>query len=100
MTDETQSSDQIAENANTKTVAAMTKAKAGSGHAKFRKLAAIRTKAAIRAMRLLAKMGRSQVFEYTNDEATKIIAALEAEIEALKKGLAEPQHQTDIEFDF
>lgn len=81
------------------TAAAHEKAKASTGHAKFQRLAVIRTKSAIKAMRMLAKMGRSQVFEYTSAEADKITRALEGELEAVKKGLAEPQHQTDIEFD-
>lgn len=79
--------------------AAKAKAKMSTGNAKFRKLATVRTKAAMRAIRLLTKMGRSSVFEYSSEEAAKIITTLEAEIEALKKGLAEPQHQLDVEFD-
>jgi hypothetical protein len=75
------------------------KAKDASGHSKFQKLAVIRTKAAIKPIRLLTKMGRSRVFEYTSEEAEKIVTTLQAEVDALKKGLAEPQHQTDIEFD-
>jgi hypothetical protein len=81
------------------TAAAREKAKANSGHAKFQKLAVIRVKAAIKPIRLLAKMGRSKVFEYSSAEAQKIIVALSAELVALEKALAEPQHQTDIEFD-
>jgi len=81
------------------TEAAREKAKANSGHSKFQKLAVIRVKAAMRPMRLLAKMGRSKVFEYSTEEAQKIITTLSAELVALEKALAEPQHQTDIEFD-
>lgn len=79
--------------------AARATAAAATGHAKFQKLAVIRTKAAIRAIRLLTKMGRSKVFEYSSAEADKIASTLEAEIAALRKGMAEPQHQLDIEFD-
>lgn len=78
---------------------AKAKAKDATGHAKFRKLAIVRTKAAIRSIRLLAKMGRSRVFEYSTGEADKIAEALQAELDLMKKGLSEPQHQLDIEFD-
>ncbi len=79
--------------------AAKKKARDGTGHAKFKALAIVRTKAAIRSIRLLAKMGRSRVFEYSNDEAAKIVTTLQEELDKMKQGLAEPQHQLDIEFD-
>jgi len=74
-------------------------ARHSTGHAKFYRLAVIRTKAAIKPMRLLARMGRSRVFEYSSEEAEKIVGALEKELDEVKRGLAEPNRQTDIEFD-
>lgn len=79
----------------------MAKAKAAerTPHAKFEALAVARTKKALKAIRLLAGMGRSTAYEYTEAEAQKIIGALEAEIGNLKRTMNEPGLQTDIEFD-
>jgi hypothetical protein len=79
--------------------AAKAKAQASTPHAKFHALATSRTRKAMKSIRLLAGMGRSTAYEYTEAEAGKIIAALEGEITVLKRTLNEPGLQTDIEFD-
>lgn len=84
---------------NVESDTARSKAKAQSKHGKFEALAVSRTKKAIKAIRLLAGMGRSPAYEYSAAEAGKIIAALEGEIEALKRTMNEPGRQLDVEFD-
>lgn len=74
-------------------------AAAKTPHAKFEALAVSRTKKALKAIRLLAGMGRSSAYEYTEAEANKIIGALEGEIAVLKRTMNEPGLQTDVEFD-
>lgn len=84
----------------TKTDNARNKAAAKSPHGKFQRLAVGRTKAVLKNIRLLTKMGRSPAYEYTESEAEKIIAAIEGEVAVLKRTMNEPGHQTDVEFDF
>ena len=86
-------------NATERTMQAHRKAKASSPHGKFAALATVRTKKALKAIRLLTSMGRSKAYEYSSDDAAKIITALEGEIAVLKRSMNEPGQQTDIEFD-
>jgi hypothetical protein len=60
------------------------KEKARGKREKFVELAQSRTNNAIRAIRVIAKLGNKSAYEYTEADVKKIANALHREIEALK----------------
>ena len=66
-----------------KTPAAPAKSKAGKRE-KFVELAENRTRNAIRAIRVIGKLGNKNAYEFDDSDVTKIVRALNKEIEALK----------------
>jgi ribosomal protein L7/L12 len=59
-------------------------AKAGGKREKFVRLAENRTKTAIKSIRVIAKLGNRNAYDYTEADVKKIAGALTREIEALK----------------
>lgn len=51
---------------------------------KFVKLAENRTRNAIKAIRVIGKLGNKNAYEYTESDVKKIVGALTREIEAMK----------------
>jgi hypothetical protein len=52
--------------------------------AKFVELATSRTRTAIRAIRIISKLGNKNAYDYTPEDVRKIASALTKEVEALK----------------
>jgi hypothetical protein len=66
--------------------------------AKFVELAESRTVNAIRAIRVIGKLGNKAAYEYDDADVKKIISALSKEIDALKARLAQKSSKGDVEF--
>jgi hypothetical protein len=62
----------------------MTAKKVNEKREKFVNLAESRTKNAIKAIRVIAKLGNKNAYEYNETDVKKIAGALTREIEALK----------------
>jgi len=66
--------------------------------AKFVALAESRTANAIRAIRVIGKLGNKSHYEYGEADVKKIAQALSKEIELLKSRLTDKGGKTEIEF--
>ena len=65
---------------------------------KFVELAENRTKNAIRAIRIIGKLGNKNAYEYDESDVSKITKALTREIEALKTRMSKKGGQDAIDF--
>jgi hypothetical protein len=65
---------------------------------KFVELAERRTKNAIRAIRVISKLGNRSVYEYDDADVRKIANALTKEIEALKARMSSTGRKETVEF--
>lgn len=65
---------------------------------KFVELAEKRTVNAIKAVRVIGKLGNRAHYEYDEHDVRKIISALNKEIEALKNRLSDTKEKEEIEF--
>ena len=65
---------------------------------KFKQLAEGRTSNAIRAIRVIGKLGNRSHYDYTEHDVKKIVAALTREIEALKVRMGEKTGHEEIGF--
>ena len=65
---------------------------------KFVQLAESRTGNAIRAIRVIGKLGNKSHYEYTETDVKKIVGALSREIEALKARMGDKSGRDEIEF--
>jgi hypothetical protein len=65
---------------------------------KFVELAESRTVNAIRAIRVIGKLGNKSAYEYDDADVKKIISALSKEIDALKSRLAQKSSKGEVEF--
>jgi hypothetical protein len=65
---------------------------------KFIRLAEKRTKNAIRAIRILAKLGNKNAYEYTDADVKKITSALSREIDALRTRMTSSGAKELVEF--
>ncbi len=65
---------------------------------KFVQLAQSRTVNAIKAIRVIAKLGNKSAYEYTEADVKKIAAALAREIDALKARMLQSGSTDSIEF--
>lgn len=65
---------------------------------KFVKLAESRTSNAIRAIRVIAKLGNKSAYEFSEADVKKIANALSKEIEALKARMLTTGGKEDVEF--
>lgn len=66
--------------------------------ANFVKLAESRTVNAIRAIRVIGKLGNKSAYEYDDSDVRKIISALTKEIDALKSRMSTKSGKDEIEF--
>jgi ABC-type Fe3+-hydroxamate transport system substrate-binding protein len=66
--------------------------------AKFVGLAESRTVNAIRAIRVIGKLGNKSAYEYDDADVKKIISALSKEIDALKARLGQKSGKGEVEF--
>jgi hypothetical protein len=65
---------------------------------KFKQLAESRTSNAIRAIRVIGKLGNKSHYDYTEQDVKKIATALNREIEALKVRMGEKTGRDEVEF--
>ena len=72
--------------------------KAGDKRNKFVELAEKRTKNAIRAIRIIAKLGNKNAYQYDDADVRKIAAALNREVEALKTRMSSTGTKESIDF--
>ena len=77
--------------------------KAGSGavgkREKFVKLATARTKNAIKAIRIIGKLGNKNAYEYGDADVKRIASALSKEIDAMRARLSHSGGKEDVEFE-
>ncbi len=66
--------------------------------AKFVSLAESRTVNAIRAIRVIGKLGNKSHYEYNDADVKKIIQTLSREIDSLKARLTEKRGRNEVEF--
>lgn len=76
----------------------ITKEAGGEKREKFVKLAQSRTVNAIRAIRVIGKLGNKSHYQYDEGDVKKIINALSKEIDALKTRMSEQSGRADVEF--
>jgi hypothetical protein len=65
---------------------------------KFIELAESRTVNAIRAIRVIGKLGNKSAYEYDDTDVKKIVAALSKEVDALKARLCQKSGKGEVEF--
>jgi hypothetical protein len=65
---------------------------------KFKQLAESRTSNAIRAIRVIGKLGNKSHYDYTEQDVKKIVTALNREVEALKVRMGEKTGRDEVEF--
>jgi len=80
-----------------KTVATPVKNKAGKRE-KFVELAENRTRNAIKAIRVIGKLGNKNAYEYDESDVQKIARALNKEIDALKARMSHSGSRDAVEF--
>lgn len=72
--------------------------KASNKRQKFVEFAEKRTVNAIKAIRVLAKLGNKAAYEYTEADVKKIVKALNAEIEALQTRMKATGRVDSVDF--
>lgn len=72
--------------------------KAANKREKFVELAQARTKNAIKSIRIIAKLGNKNAYEYSEADVKKIASALTREIEALKARMLKTGSKDSVEF--
>lgn len=65
---------------------------------KFVELAESRTKNAIKAIRIIGKLGNSNAYEYDESDVRKIVKALTNEVEAMKNRMSSTKASEGIDF--
>jgi hypothetical protein len=80
-----------------KTPTGTVKSKAGKRE-KFVELAENRTRNAIRAIRVIGKLGNKNAYEFDDSDVTKIVRALNKEIDALKARMSHNGSKEAVEF--
>jgi ribosomal protein L7/L12 len=75
----------------------VTKTKAEK-RAKFVELAENRTRNAIKAIRVIGKLGNKNAYDYDDSDVSKIIRALNKEIEALKARMTSTGGKEAVDF--
>ena len=66
--------------------------------AKFVELAQSRTVNAIKAIRVIGKLGNKSAYEFDEADVKKIISALSKEVDALKSRLGQKSGKAEVEF--
>ena len=77
----------------------MTKKKNAGKNEKFVELAERRTKNALKAIRVIAKLGNKNAYEYTEADVKKIASALNREVDALKARMSQSGGKDVIDFE-
>lgn len=70
----------------------------GSKREKFVQLAESRTVNAIKAIRVIGKLGNRSAYEYNDEDVRKIVKALTDEIETLKNRMKTSKRSADVDF--
>ena len=65
---------------------------------KFVNIAENRTRNAIKAIRVIAKLGNKNAYEYTEADVKKIAAALTREVDALKARMMQSGSKDSVDF--
>ena len=65
---------------------------------KFVELAESRTRNAIRAIRIIAKLGNKNAYEYSEADVRKIASALSKEIDAMKARMSQSGSKESVDF--
>ena len=65
---------------------------------KFVQLAESRTANAIRAIRVIGKLGNKSHYEYSEQDVKKIVGALNKELDALKVRMGDKPGRDEVEF--
>jgi len=73
--------------------------KTASKREKFVELAENRTRNAIRAIRVIAKLGNKNAYEYDDTDVQKIVRALSKEVEALRARMSRTGGKDTVEFE-
>ena len=73
-------------------------AKAANKREKFLELATSRTRNAIRAIRIIGKLGNKNAYDYSPEDVKKIATALNREIDALKARMLQPGSKESVAF--
>ena len=73
-------------------------AKSKGKREKFVDLAEARTKNAIKAIRIVAKLGNKNAYDYSEADVKKIASALSREIEALKARMLKTGTKDSVDF--
>lgn len=71
---------------------------AKSKREKFVELAERRTKNAIKAIRIIGKLGNSNAYEYDESDVRKIVKALNNEVEAMRNRMSSTKASDEVEF--
>lgn len=66
---------------------------------KFVQLAEARTKNAIKAIRIIGKLGNKHAYEYTPEDVKKIASALSKEVEAMKARMSHAGAKDVVDFE-
>ena len=69
-----------------------------SKRAKFVELAESRTRNAIRAIRIIAKLGNKNAYEYSDGDVKKIASALYKEVDAMKARMSQTGAKEAVDF--
>lgn len=70
----------------------------GGKRDKFVKLAESRTANAIRAIRVIGNLSNRAHYEFTDADVRKIVAALNTEVDTLKRRFTEPSGRSSVNF--
>lgn len=65
---------------------------------KFVKLAENRTRNAIKAIRVIGKLGNKNAYQYDDSDVQKIVRALSKEVESLRGRLGQTKAKDTVEF--
>jgi len=66
---------------------------------KFVKLAENRTRNALKAIRVIGKLGNKNAYQYDDGDVQKIVRALNKEVEALKARMSQSRGKDSVEFE-
>ena len=77
---------------------AATKASKVSKRENFVRIAERRTRNAIKAIRVISKLGNKNAYEYTDADIKKIAGALTREIEAMKSRMTSTSSKQTVDF--
>jgi ribosomal protein L7/L12 len=66
---------------------------------KFVELATSRTRTAIKAIRIIGKLGNKNAYDYSDSDVRKIVSALAKEIEAMKARMSHSGGKDVVDFE-